>query len=142
MLKLVIPVDGSEASLRAIDAALRLAKETTVEVVLLHIREGVATYHGDLMPREYERIGEQARAAQSRILEDAVAHARRIGLDRVTPLPEAGTPDVDIPRVATEHAADMIVMGTRGLGAVGALLLGSNTQRVVHNATVPVLLVK
>jgi nucleotide-binding universal stress UspA family protein len=44
--------------------------------------------------------------------------------------------------VATERAADMVVMATRGLGAVGALLLGSVTQRVVHNATVPVLLVK
>lgn len=142
MLRLVIPVDGSEASLRAIDTALRLAKETAVEAVLVHVREGVATYHGDLMPREYERIGEQVRSAQSRILEDALAHARRIGLERVTALAEAGTPDIDIPRVATEQAADMIVMGTRGLGAVGALLLGSVTQRVVHNATVPVLLVK
>jgi nucleotide-binding universal stress UspA family protein len=69
-------------------------------------------------------------------------HARRIGLERVTALAEAGTPGIDLPRVATEQAADMIVMGTRGLGAVGALLLGSVTQRVVHNATLPVLLVK
>jgi nucleotide-binding universal stress UspA family protein len=64
MLRLVIPVDGSEASLRAIDTALRLAKETAVEAVLVHVREGVATYHGDLMPREYERIGEQARSVR------------------------------------------------------------------------------
>lgn len=83
------------------------------------------------------RLHHRTHAAQLRIVD-----AGHIGLERVTPLPEAGTPDVDIPRVATEHAADMIVMGTRGLGAVGALLLGSNTQRMVHNATVPVLLVK
>lgn len=142
MLKLVIPVDGSEASLRAIDTALRLAKETAVETVLVHIREGAATYHGDLTPREYERIGEQVRSEQSRILDDALAHASRIGLEQVTALSESGTPDIDVPRVAAERGADMIVMGTRGLGAVGALLLGSVTQRVVHNATVPVLLVK
>ena len=141
MLRLVIAVDGSEPSLRAIDAAARLAKDTDVEAVLLHVRPAAA-YHGDLSPREYERIGAEERDRQARVLESALAHARQVGLERAITQAEAGTPDIDIPRVATERAADVIVMGTRGLGSLGGLLLGSVAQRVVHHAGVPVLLVK
>jgi len=141
MLRLLIAVDGSEHARNAIDTAARLGREGEVEAVLLHVREERA-YHGDLMPREYERIDEQARQHQAQVLEGALAHARRAGLSSVETQGEAGTPEVDIPRVARERRADMIVMGTRGLGAVGALLLGSTAQRVVHNANVPVLLVK
>jgi len=141
MLRLLIAVDGSEHSRNAIDAAARLGREGEVEALFVHVREG-PTYHGDLTPREYERIGEQSRLHQTQVLDGALAHARQVGLVRVEALAEEGTPDVDIPRVATQRSADMIVMGTRGLGAVGALLLGSTAQRVVHNASVPVLLVK
>ena len=141
MLRLVIAVDGSDPSVRAIDAAARLAKDTEVEAVLLHVRPA-AGYHGDLTPREYERIGAEERDRQTRVLESALAHARQVGLERAIEQAEAGTPDIDIPRVATERAADFIVMGTRGLGSLGGLLLGSVAQRVVHHATVPVLLVK
>ncbi len=141
MLRLVIAVDGSEPSVRAIDAAARLAKDTEVEAVLLHVRPA-AGYHGDLTPREYERIGAEERDRQTRVLESALSHARQVGLERAIGQAEAGTPDIDIPRVATERAADFIVMGTRGLGSLGGLLLGSVAQRVVHHATVPVLLVK
>jgi nucleotide-binding universal stress UspA family protein len=141
MLRLLIAVDGSEHARNAIDTAARLGREGEVEAVLLHVREEHA-YHGDLMPREYERIDEQARQHQAQILEAALGHAQRAGLSRLETQGEAGTPEVDIPRVAAERRADMIVMGTRGLGAVSALLLGSTAQRVVHNANVPVLLVK
>lgn len=141
MLRLVIAVDGSDASLRAIDAAARLAKDTEVEAVLLNVRPA-AGYHGDLTPREYERIGTEERERQTRVLEAVLAHARQVGLPRAIGQAEAGTPDIDIPRVATDRAADFIVMGTRGLGSLGGLLLGSVAQRVVHHATVPVLLVK
>jgi nucleotide-binding universal stress UspA family protein len=141
MLRLLIAVDGSEHARNAIDTAARLGREGEVEAVLLHVREEHA-YHGDLMPREYERIDEQARQHQAQILEAALGHAQRAGLSRLETQGEAGTPEVDIPRVAAERHADMIVMGTRGLGAVSALLLGSTAQRVVHNANVPVLLVK
>jgi nucleotide-binding universal stress UspA family protein len=141
MLRLLIAVDGSEHARNAIDAAARLGREGEVEAVLVHIREG-HTYHGDLTPRDYERIAEQALAQQSQVLEGALAHARKSGLARVETLGEEGTPDVDIPRIAMQRSADMIVMGTRGLAPVSALLLGSTAQRVVHNASVPVLLVK
>jgi nucleotide-binding universal stress UspA family protein len=142
MLKLLIPVDGSEASHRAVDAAVRFAAETTVEVVLVNVREGAATYHGDRSPLEYEQIHARERDRQARVLEAALTHAKQAGLAAVTTLGEAGSPDIDIPRLATEQSADMIVMATRGLGAVSALLMGSVAQQVVRHATVPVLLVK
>lgn len=142
MLKLLIPVDGSDASLRAIETAARLARESDVEVTLIHVREGLGTYHGDRTPRDYERIAEHHREQQARVLEAAADRARGAGLEHVAVQAEAGTPDIDIPRVAQQRGVDMIVMTTRGLGAVGALLMGSVAQKVVHNATVPVLLVK
>jgi nucleotide-binding universal stress UspA family protein len=141
MLRLVIAVDGSEASLRAIDTAARLAKDTRVEAVLLNVRPA-GGYHGDLTPREYERIGAEERDQQVRVLDAALRHAQLAGLENAIVQAEAGTPDIDIPRVAADRAADILVMGTRGLGSLGGLLLGSVAQRVVHHAKVPVLLVK
>ena len=141
MLRLVIAVDGSEPSLRAIDAAARLAKETPVEAVLLNVRPGAA-YHGDISPRDYERIGTQERGHQEKVLDAALKHAQLAGLARAIVQAETGTPEVDVPRVASEREADFIVMGTRGLSSLGGLLLGSVAQRVVHHAHVPVLLVK
>jgi nucleotide-binding universal stress UspA family protein len=142
MLKLLIPVDGSDASLRALQAAARLGREGAVEALLVHVREGAATYHGERSPREYERIAEQALERQTQILEAARTAAQAAGLDVTAVLAESGSPDVDLPRLATAHGVDMIVMTTRGLGAVSSLLMGSVAQKVVHSATVPVLLVK
>ena len=142
MLRLVIPIDGSKAAHRAIDEAARLAKETSVEVVLVHVRKGGATYHGELPPGEYERIRAHEIGDQARILDEALAHARALGLQQVSTHGAAGSPEVDVPVIAEQNGADMIVMTTRGLGAVGALLMGSTSQKVVHNATIPVLLVK
>ena len=125
-------------------AALATGPEQELEALRARIAEQRARL--DAQERELReqraRLDEQARQHQAQILEAALGHAQRAGLSRLETQGEAGTPEVDIPRVAAERRADMIVMGTRGLGAVSALLLGSTAQRVVHHANVPVLLVK
>ena len=63
------------------------------------------------------------------------------GLDVDLALGE-GLASVEIPRMATERDADLIVMGTRGLTGLEHVLVGSVTERVCRTATVPVLVVK
>ena len=141
MLKLLIAVDGSPASLRAIDTAARLGRDTPVEAVLLHVRDA-PSYHGDIPPYDYERIAAAQRRHQDGVLESALAHATAAGLGAVQTPAELGTAAADIARVASDRRVDMIVIGTRGATVLGGLLVGSVAQRVVHLASVPVLLVK
>ena len=142
MLKMLIAVDGSPHSQKAIGAVARLAPQTRgIEVVLLNVREW-PLYYGELPPLDSESI-ERRQAEQQRVLlEAALTEARRLGLDNVVTQAERGAPDTEIVRVAAERGVDQIVLGTHGRGAVGALFLGSTAQRVVHLAQRPVLLVK
>lgn len=142
MLKLLVAVDGSSHSDNAIGAAAGVARSLkATRVWLLHVREGVF-YYGALPPLDFEAQERTQREAQAQLLEAAVARARDAGIEDVQPITAVGPAAAEIVRVATEVGADQIVMGTRGMGALGGLLLGSVAQRVVHLSTVPVLLVK
>jgi nucleotide-binding universal stress UspA family protein len=142
MLKLLIAVDGSEPSRRAVEVAARLGKETgSVEVVLLNVRESPG-YYGELPPFDLESIDRAQREHQQSLLEAALTHARLQGLHSVNAQAVAGLAAPEIVKAAAAHGVDQIVLGTRGMNALGGLLLGSVAQRVVHLAEVPVLLVK
>jgi nucleotide-binding universal stress UspA family protein len=69
-------------------------------------------------------------------------HARAAGLQLIAPARAHGLIANEIVRLARDRQVDQIAMGTRGMGAVGAMLLGSVAQRVLHQSPVPVLLVK
>lgn len=142
MLKMLIPVDGSTHSNRAIETVARLAPQTQgLEVVLLNVRD-VPLYYGELPPFDYESIEGRQIQRQRDLLEAALSEARRLGLAQVSTQAEQGTPASEIVRVANERGVDQIVMGTHGRSAVGGLFIGSVAQRVVHLANTPVLLVK
>lgn len=141
MFKLLIAFDGSEHAERAVRAAARLAGEATVEAILVNVRESPA-YYGELPPLDYASIDAGMRQRQEAMLESALLRARAAGLQNVRSLAVVGTPAQEIDRVATEEKVDQIVMGSRGMSALGGLLLGSVAQRVVHLSKVPVLLVK
>jgi len=141
MLNLLIAVDGSQHAARALEVAARLAKETEVRIALMHVREGVL-YSGELPPFDFDAVERAQRHAQSVLLDAAEARARALGLTDVRKLSAVGLAAQEIVRMAAEQGVDQIVMGTRGMSALGGLLLGSVAQRVIHLSALPVLVVK
>jgi nucleotide-binding universal stress UspA family protein len=141
-MKMLIAVDGSEHARRAIEAAARLAKQMqSAEVVLLNVADAMVFY-GELPPFDIEAVERAQRLHQDKLLAEAEAQARALGLQKVLTQSAVGLTAHEILRVADERGVDQIVLGTHGRGAVGSLLLGSVAQRVVHQAKVPVLLVR
>jgi nucleotide-binding universal stress UspA family protein len=138
-LKVLVPVDGSKPSERALGYAIKLSRSgLRLEVLLLNVQPEWAPARS----REEKRAGvmlqikagEEATRAAVRVLEQAkIAYMRRT---RVGPAADT------ILNVARRNRSDLIIMGRRGLGAVAGLLLGSVSMKVVQLADIPVTLVK
>jgi nucleotide-binding universal stress UspA family protein len=141
-MKILIPVDDSDAARRATEHAVRLARDVgSLEVVLVNVRNG-PEYHGELAPLDYQALDRAQREAQQKLLAQSLEHAQRIGLTGVSIDAAQGLAADEIVRVAQERGVDQIVMGTHGRGAVGRFFLGSVAQRVIHLAPMPVTVVK
>ena len=141
-MKVLIPVDESEAALRAIEWVAQVQQDGGVpEVTLMNARTLPETY-GGLSVLYYEAIERALREAQQRVLATALDYAQRVGLRKVSIHAAHGLPAEQIVEVAKERGADQIVMGTHGRGAVGTFFLGSVAQDVVHLAPMAVTLVK
>jgi len=141
MLRILVPVDGSEHSARTVGyviKSLNLYKDA-VEIHLLNVQHPLparaASHLGHETVQEYHREQGLATLAETRKLLEAagVPYLYHIGVGD-----EAET----IVKYAREKKCDQIMMGTRGLGSVSNLLLGSVTTKVIHLADVPVVLVK
>jgi nucleotide-binding universal stress UspA family protein len=142
-MKLLVPVDGSPASLRAVKLAVDfVAGRQQSNIILLNVQNPA-------MPGLVERAGimlaawveEEERSASEEALKEAVAACRAAGV-LFTARCERGAPAATIDRIAREEKVDGIVMGTRGLGVLRGLLLGSVATQVLHLVDVPVTLVK
>ncbi len=142
MMKILIAVDGSESARHAIDAVAAWAQSLAqVEVTLLHVRSG-PVYYAELSPQSLRQIEEALAKQQDDILAEAQGFAQERKLTIASVQKAEGYAPAEIVRVASEIGADQIAMGTRGMGAVGSLLLGSVAHRVLHEARVPVLLAR
>ncbi len=141
MRKALVPVDGSPNSDRAVSHVVLLAKiNPALEVVLLNVQPEI----GDWQVRRFLKKEEVEAMEESRG-GDALQSARAL-LDaaKVNYVPQVviGPVAETIARIALEQNCGGIVMGTRGLGAVAGVLLGSVTSKVIHLADVPVTLIK
>ena len=141
MLKILIPVDGSSYSERAVKQVLELADSgAKLEITLLNVQVPIASGHVRMFISQdevnsYHQDEGLAALANSRALLEAagVPYNYHIGVGRVAET---------IVRFAREGNIDKIVMGTHGRGGLLEVLLGSVAHEVLKNATVPVLLVK
>jgi nucleotide-binding universal stress UspA family protein len=139
--RILVPVDESRPSQNSLAVAAGLARETGAEVILTHVvqmrwsqnePEVKATY-GDIV-EDYRRSGEATlrRTAETEVFS---------GLDVDAQLLFGNNPARELLRLAKEREVDAIVMGSHGRGGFGRMILGSVSQRVIHDATVPVIIV-
>jgi nucleotide-binding universal stress UspA family protein len=142
MFKVLIAVDGSDPSGRAIEAVGRLARGSTrLEVILLHVRGIVSLAAGELA-LDVESDSPAARSHQAHVLDQASTQARCQGLHVRGVQPAAGMAAQEIVRAASAAGVDTIVMGAHGRKGNSHYLLGSVAQKVLHLANVPVMLVR
>jgi nucleotide-binding universal stress UspA family protein len=143
--KMLLPVDGSQCSLRAVRAASEIANRFQSEVTLLHVMhmpEGILAAAGMAAMAGTEADAmEMLDQAARRILDEA-RPLLDLPDERVKRQVEYGHPAEVISRVAAEGQHDLMVMGSRGLSEVGAFFLGSVSARVLHHAPCPVLIMR
>ena len=136
--KILVAVDHSEISDRAVLAARDLAVLSKGEVWVLHLREReVAVKTGVAMTAESADEANAAVSAAVEVLTEASVKAH--GDIRTTLFGYAAREIVDD---AIEHDADVIVMGSRGRSDLVGFILGSTAHKVIHLTDRPVLIVK
>ena len=142
MLKILIAVDGSEHANRAIEAVGKMVHSALdLEAILLCVSPE-PIFYGDYGIATIEKIEEDQKLQQNDVLAKAMDLAGAQGLKLGEPARAYGVIANEIVRIAQERQADQIAMGTRGMGAIGNMILGSVAQRVIHQSPLPVLLVK
>lgn len=136
MSKLIlVPVDGSEQSRKALEFAADWARHHDGKLHLLHVPEPpvgdeVMVLGGASVTLHASK--EELRAAGEKIIEASKALVKEEGIESVDSSIEIGDPARQIIRAAEEMKADMIVMGTRGLGDWKSLLVGSVSHKVMN----------
>lgn len=142
MTKLLVPVDGSQTCLRAIDHVIARAKRSQpapeLHILTVHppipYANAVAAIGQSAVNRFYREEGEAAlKTARERLDAAGVAYRHHISV---------GDPADIISRYVKETGITEVIMGTRGMGAVSNLLMGSVASKVIHLVEVPVTLVK
>ena len=133
--RILVAVDPSEQSTRAVRLARALAKDHGSEVVVLHAVPRQVTKFGT-SELEVPEAGRELVDRAVRELKDDGANAR----GEVIRVLEGHVPR-GIVETAAGIGADVIVLGTRGISDFGGLFIGSVTHRVLHLAEVPVIVV-
>jgi nucleotide-binding universal stress UspA family protein len=134
-LKIVLAYDGSDGAKRALDVVLELARATD-RVTVVGVAEGIPLfgYAGTLPSPEQEE-------ARDRQLAEAKSALARCGVT-VSVAARAGDAATAILEVAENEPADLIALGTRGLGTAERWLLGSVSDKVLHHAHCSVLVAR
>jgi nucleotide-binding universal stress UspA family protein len=138
---IIVPIDGSDFSLQAVDLAASLAKEqmaacTVCTVVDIVPAAALAAATPDLVNAWLKTLEDQAEAA----VNAAANRMRAAGVEANAEVVKGFAPDL-ILQVAREHHGDLIVMGSHGRSGLRRLFLGSVAESVLRTSPVPVLIV-
>jgi nucleotide-binding universal stress UspA family protein len=141
---ILLPTDGSELSAKAVRDGIQLAKEIGARVTAVHITPPF--YPSEMSPsaltahaQEHEAKSKESAKRALGAVEEA---ARAAGVPCATLHRVSDGPFEEIIQVATESGCDLIFMASHGRRGVKALLLGSETNKVLTHSTIPVLVTR
>jgi nucleotide-binding universal stress UspA family protein len=142
MLKVLIAVDGSDHSNRAIQAVANMANSSVDLTAVLFCVSPEPSFYSNYAPLTKARVEEDQRKQQETILVRAAENVASLGIRLGESFRAHGVVADEIVRVAFQEKVDQIAMGTQGMGALGTAFLGSVVQKVIHQSPVHVLLAK
>jgi nucleotide-binding universal stress UspA family protein len=129
-MEVLVPIDGSECSFRALDFAIEFVRRYEASLHVVHISDSETDATEDILDRARERLSEASVTDEPEVSTDvnlAFRPADRIGKD--------------ILELVEERGYDHVVMGHHGTGAVERAILGSAAHTVVEEEAVPVTVV-
>lgn len=141
--RILFPTDGSDITRKALQSAIGLCKLSGAELVVLSVKEPFPySAISEMQPTPPQEFYDaQERVAAARVNESLKA-AQAAGVQAVGATVEALHAWEAILDHAKTHACDLVVMASHGRRGVSALLLGSETQKVLTHSTLPVLVVR
>ena len=145
--RILVPIDGSKTSMIGLTHAIGLAKDQKARLRVLNVVDELVIAPMMMEPSagaDFTYLVESLKNEGRKALKDAAAAARKRGLKAdIVQIESRGHPvsEVILAEISRSRA-DVIVMGTHGRRGLNRLLLGSDAERVLREATVPVLLVR
>jgi nucleotide-binding universal stress UspA family protein len=139
--KILLPVDGSTTSNRALEMAIQMAQGGSARLHLIHAVDELAYVSG------YEYAADlfaMARDYGQKILDQALQQAKAAGVDadiKLIDLPAQRLGET-VATEAREWQADLIVVGTHGRKGIGRVFLGSGAEQIIRLAPVPILVIR
>ena len=134
--KILVAVDGSPFSDAAINAAGNLAAKLGSDVEVLHVHEH------DVFPSKAGMAPDLESTDEAKaVVENAIQRLKAKGVNAHGHVLQSATRDVPrkIIEFTSESGADLIVVGRRGLSSLTGMLVGSVSNKLIHSATVPVM---
>lgn len=141
---ILIATDGSSLSSRGVEHGLALAKALHAEISILTVSERfhILSMEAEQLEETRSTFKEHMREQALRILSQASAKAEALGIQSTQIHLEDDEPFQAIIRTAEGRQCDLIVMASHGRGGISALLLGSETLKVLSHSKIPVLVVR
>ncbi len=141
--RILVPTDGSDITSKAVDTAIALAKSVGAQLYAISVKEpfpySAISEMQPTPPQEFFDAQERIAAKRLSVVSDA---AKAAGVGCQAHSVEALHPWEAIIEHAKRMECDLVVMASHGRRGVSALLLGSETQKVLTHSTVPVLVVR
>ena len=141
---ILLPTDGSELATRAVDQGIALAKAVGAKVTVLTVVEHfrVFTTNPVLLEASIQEYRKQAAEHGQKVLGEASAKAEAAGVAVETMTRTGDVAWEQIVAAAAECGADLVAMASHGRSGLSALMLGSQTSRVLAHSKVPVLVLR